>query len=106
MHVRTSALTARASGYFGSIALSVILLYLVAHLVDWQVGWITPAWSDVVWAVNLSLEFSIVANALCVVYDRGWFRHPLLIACSGLALQAVYWLYAVFPFDFGTKGTT
>ena len=66
--------TARGSGYIGSIVVNALLLYGVGHVVDWQIGWITPAWSDVVWALNLSLEVSLVANALFFLYDRGWFR--------------------------------
>ena len=91
----------RANGYLGSILVNAVLLYGVGHLVEWQIGWITPAWSDVVWALNLSLEVSLAANALFVLYDRDWFRYPMLVACTLAALQAVYVLYAVFPFDFG-----
>src|SRR5260370_40120123 len=93
--------TSRGSGYLGSIVINALLLYAVGHLGEWQMGWITPAWSDVVWALSLSLEVSIAANALFLVYDREWFRYPLLAACSLVALQAAYVLYAVFPFGFG-----
>ena len=91
----------RSNGYVGSIVVTAVLLYGVGHLVEWQIGWITPAWSDVVWALNLSLEVSLAANALFFLYDHDWFRYPVLAVCSLFALQAVYVLYAVFPFDFG-----
>ena len=91
----------RSNGYVGSIVVNALLLYAVGHLGDWQIGWITSAWSDVVWALNLSLEVSLVANALFFLYDHDWFRYPVLAVCSLFALQAVYVLYAVFPFDFG-----
>ena len=91
----------RANGYIGSIVVNAVLLYGVGHLVEWQIGWITPAWSDVVWALNLSLEVSLAANALFFLYDHDWFRYPVLAVCSLFALQAVFVLYAVFPFDFG-----
>jgi hypothetical protein len=93
--------TARGNGYLGSIAVNAVLLYSVTHVLEWQVGWITPAWADVVWPLSLSLEVSIAANALFLVYDNDWFRYPLLAASSLVAFQAVYALYAVFPFDFG-----
>jgi hypothetical protein len=93
--------TARGSGYIGSIVVNALLLYAVGHLGEWQIGWITSAWSDVVWALSLSLEVSIAANALFLVYDHDWFRYPLLAACSLVALQAAYVLYVVFPFDCG-----
>ena len=97
----TTQHSARASGYVGSIVVNALLLYAVGHLGEWQIGWITPAWSDVVWALSLSLEVSIAANALFLVYDHDWFRYPLQAACSLIALQAAYVLYVVFPFDFG-----
>src|SRR5206468_9338394 len=40
--------TLHSNGYVGSIVINALLLYAVGHLVDWQTGWITPAWSDVV----------------------------------------------------------
>ena len=91
----------RSNGYVGSIVVNALLLYAVGHLGDWQIGWITSAWSDVVWALRLSLEVSLAANALFFLYDHDWFRYPVLAVCSLFALQAVYVLYAVFPFDFG-----
>ena len=90
-----------ANGYVGSIVVNALLLYGVGRLVEWQIGWITPAWSEVVWALSLSLEVSIAANALFLVYDHDWFRYPVLAVCTLAAFQAVYVLYTVFPFDFG-----
>jgi hypothetical protein len=93
--------TPRSNGYVGSIVVNALLLYGAGHLVEWQIGWITLAWSDVVWAVSLSLEVSIAANVLFLVYDHDWFRYWVLATCCLAAFQAVYVLYAVFPFDFG-----
>ena len=70
--------TVHSHGYLGSIVINAFLLYAVGHLVDWQIGWITPAWSDVVWALSLSLEVSIAANALFLVY------HDWLLAAGGV----------------------
>jgi len=93
--------TSRGSGSVGSIVINALLLYAVGHLGDWQIGWITPAWADAVWALSLSLEVSIAANAVLVLYDHDWLRYPLLTVCSLFALQAVAVLYMVYPFDFG-----
>jgi hypothetical protein len=77
------------------------LLHGVGHVLEWQIGWITPAWSDAVWALNLSLEVSLAANAVFFLHDHDWFRYPVLVVCSLAALQALFVLYALFPFDFG-----
>jgi hypothetical protein len=92
---------ARRAGYVGSILVNLLLLYAADHLLDWRVAFVTPAWADVLWAVDLSLQASIVANALFLVYDAGWFRRLVEVVAIGCALVAGYQLYALFPFDFG-----
>ena len=68
--------TARSNGYVGSIVVNALLLYAVGHLGDWQIGWITSAWSDVAWALSLSVEVSLAANALFFLYDHDLGRLP------------------------------
>src|SRR5581483_10632557 len=90
----------RASGYLGAIVVDLILLYCAQHLSEWQISWMTPEWADVAWAVVLSLQVSIVANAASVVLDARWFRHLVRVVSTGFALLATMSLYTVFPFDF------
>jgi hypothetical protein len=93
----------RTSGYLVSIVIDMILLYAAQHLLEWNVPWITAEWSEVVWAVSLSLTISIVASALLLVYDEQWFHHLADFVATGAALVAGYWIYVVFPFDFGAE---
>jgi hypothetical protein len=79
----------------------MVLLYAAQHVLEWNVPWITAEWSDVVWAVNLSLVVSIVGNGLLLVYDEQWFHRLIDFVTTGAALVAGYWMYVVFPFDFG-----
>jgi hypothetical protein len=95
----------RASGFVGSIAVNAILLYAAHHVLDWQIGWITPAWSDVLWAVDLTLWASIVANALFLAIDAAWFRNLAGAISCAFAVLATWWLYVVFPFDFEAAAT-
>jgi hypothetical protein len=60
---------ARSGGYLLAIVINALLLYVVQHLVAWDVRFITPAWNDVLWAVDLSLQATIVANVLFLIYD-------------------------------------
>jgi hypothetical protein len=71
-------------------------------VVEWGIPFITPAWSAVVWAVQLSLVASIVVNALLLAYDAKWFRRLCDAGTCATGLIAGYWLYVVFPFDFGS----
>jgi hypothetical protein len=93
----------RTSGYLVSIVIDMVLLYAAQHLLEWNVPWITPEWSEVVWAVSLSLTVSIVANALLLVYDEQWFHRLIDFVATCAALVAGYWIYLVFPFDFGAE---
>jgi hypothetical protein len=92
----------RVSGYIGAIVVNGILLYAANHLLEWQVPWITAAWSDVLWAINLTLQVSIMLNALYIAFDVGWFRHLGEAVNAAVALLATWWIYLVFPFDFGS----
>ena len=91
------------SGYIVSIVIDLILLYVAQHLLDWNLPWIASTWSEVVWAVSLSLTISIVANALLLAYDQPWLRNSVEFVTIGVALLAGYWIYVVFPFDFGAE---
>lgn len=72
------------------------------HVLDWQIGWITPAWSDVLWAVDLSLEVSIVTNLLFLAFAANWFRNLAGAVSCAVAVFATWWIYVAFPFEFGS----
>jgi hypothetical protein len=99
---RADRLAARVSGSIGSIVTNALLLYAANHLLDWQFPWITPAWSDVLWAVDLTLEVSIVANVLFLMVDARWFRNLVGAISCAVAVMATWWLFIIFPFDFGS----
>ena len=95
---------ARSGGYLLTIVINALLLYVVHHLVAWEVGFITPAWNDVLWAVDLSLQATIVANVLFLIYDARWFHCLVQVVPAGIAAFAIWWLYQIFPFDLGSPG--
>jgi hypothetical protein len=92
----------RRGGFLGSIVVNAIMLYAAQHVLEWQIGWITPAWSDVLWVVDLTLEASIVVNALYLIFDASWFRNLGGAVSCGIAVLATWWLYVIYPFDFGS----
>jgi hypothetical protein len=94
----------RQGGYSVEVVVNAILLYAAHHLLAWGVPFLTPAFSDVLWAIDLSLGAAIIANALFIAYDPAWFRY-LSQACLNLfSLVSTYTLYRVFPFDFEPVG--
>jgi hypothetical protein len=99
---RADRMRDRGSGYLGSIVVDALLLYAAHHLLDWQVGWITPTWSAVLWAVDVTLEISMVANVLLLFIGSGWLRRVVGAISCAIAAVATGWVYAIFPFDFGS----
>jgi hypothetical protein len=95
----------RQAGYIGVVICNAILLVIAHSLLRWSVPFITPAWADVLWAIDLSLTAGIIANAIFVSYDEPWFRDLVQLALTALALVAWLTLAQVFPFDFGDPGT-
>jgi hypothetical protein len=65
------------------------------------VPFVTSAFADVLWAVDLSMTTTILANAVYLAYDAPWFRDLTQLGLSGLAFVVAALLYAVFPFDLG-----
>jgi hypothetical protein len=90
----------RRGGFIAALAVNSVILYAAHHLLEWGIPFITPSFRDVLWALNLSIGATIVANAFFIVYDAAWFRHVAQLGLDGLALLSAYTLYRVFPFDF------
>jgi hypothetical protein len=91
----------RQAGYIAAIVVNAILLAVAHSLLGWHVPFITPGWADVLFAIDLSLGGTIVANALYVSYDERWFRDLIKIALTVLSFVACLVVVQVFPFDFG-----
>jgi hypothetical protein len=91
----------RQAGYIGAVVFNAIFLAIAHNLVNWHLPFITPAWDDVVWAIDLSVGGSIVANAVFMGYDERWFRTLVQIPVTMLALVAWITVVQVFPLNFG-----
>ncbi len=89
----------RRAQYVIAIIINGLMLFVFNNLLNWNVPVITPHFAEVLWAFNLSINATIVVNALYLVYDAGWFRHLTQIMLAILAFNSVYWLYAIFPFN-------
>ena len=92
----------RRAGYVGVIVLNAILLAVAHSLPGWHVGFITSAFVQVLWAVDLSLGAAIVVNAMFLVDDSPPIRVAGQVVQNVFALVSGYTLYRIFPFDFGT----
>jgi len=89
----------RRSGYVISACIDTAILYTMNHLLEWGVPLVTPEFSDVLWAVNLSLITAIIINMTFVAYDAASWRWLGQAAMDATATLSAYALYLVFPFD-------
>lgn len=84
--------------YLFAILLNLILLYIANNLIYWNLSFIAASFSNVLWAVNLSLIVAVVANVSFVLYDPRWFKICSKIIMNITALVAAFTLLTVFPF--------
>lgn len=93
----------RRLGYVIAIAINLFALWVVHNVANWDLSFITASWPQVLWAFNLSLGATMVANALFLVYDAPWFRHLAQMVLNLLGIVVIVTLFRVFPFDFGPQ---
>ncbi len=102
--VATSDLTAIASRRFGyalSIAINVVLIYLINEWPGWQsLSFMTADAERVIPIINASMVIIIVANALYLIADPRWLRAIGEAVTAAVSFVAIACLLEVFPFDF------
>ena len=97
---RQTSVWAQRVGYIFAIIFTLIFMYIINHLLEWGVPFLTDDFRICLWVINLSLAASIVGNALLLAYDARWFRHIIQIILNIFAFVAVYIVYAILPFAF------
>ena len=88
------------SEYIAAIIFNLIFLYIVNNLLNWNVYFVTNAFNEVLWIINLSIIVSIIGNALLLLYGPERFRHLVKIIINIISFIAVYIVWKVFPFNF------
>ena len=83
-----------------AIIFNLIFIYIINQIPYWDISFITPAWSETLWILNLSLVVAIVGNLFFLFYHRQWIRSLIQIVMNVFAFWAVKALYTVFPFSF------
>jgi hypothetical protein len=84
--------------YLFTALVDLILLYIVNNLIYWNLSFISSSYTDVLWALNLTIFFTLVGNVSFILYDPPWFKHLVKIIINFTALYAAYIIYVVFPF--------
>jgi hypothetical protein len=86
--------------YVAAIIINAILIWVFANLLNWGVPFLTSDYSRVLWAIELSLAATILANVLFFIFDPGWFRHLLQTGLNIIAIIVGIIIFLIFPFTF------
>jgi hypothetical protein len=84
--------------YLFTSIINLILLYIANNILYWNLSFISSSFSEVLFAVNLSLIVRIVGNISFIFYHPPWFKHATKVIINITALLAAYMFYVVFPF--------
>jgi hypothetical protein len=87
----------KRSEYIFAIIVNLMIIYIVNNLLNWNLSFISSSFSQVLWAINLSIIVTILGNLLFLVYNPSWFRHLMKAIMNIFGLLAVYIFYKVFP---------
>jgi len=90
---------ARRFGYFISIVINFLVMYAVNNLYKWNTPYLTDRYSEVLWAINLSLSTVIFVHFIFLVFDRKWFRSLMKSLTNIFSFISVYVFRQVFPLD-------
>ena len=88
------------SEYFVAIIFNLIFLYIVNNLLNWHIYFVTNAFNEVLWIINLSITVAIIGNVLLLLYSPERLRHSVKIILNIISFIAVYIVWKVFPFNF------
>ena len=90
----------RKSEYIVAIIFSLIFLYIVNNLLNWNIYFITNTLNNILWIINISIITTIIGNTMLLAYNPEWFHHTIKIILNIISLIATYFVYTVFPFNF------
>jgi hypothetical protein len=87
----------RKTGYVASIIFLVIAIYILRHLREWGLTFLTEDFNRALFYIELSIYITIAANVLFFIYDNRWFKHLVqAVVNAGNALSTIMF-YVIFP---------
>ena len=89
----------RRFGYFISIIIQSGLLYAANNLLSWNIPYLTDDFSQVLWAVNLSLGVNIFIYFTFLFFDRRWFKNLMNALSNVFSFISLYVIRQVFPLE-------
>jgi hypothetical protein len=90
----------RRAGYIVAIIVMIVMLYVLDHLREWGVPFLTPDFDRCLFYIKLAIYVSIGSKALFIIYDHKWFRHLAEVIVNAANALSIIMVYVIFPFDF------
>ena len=88
-------------GYGFAIGFSLVLIYIVRNLQDWELlPFLTERFEEVVPWITFSLLAGILAYLAYILYDSQILRRAGEIVTSLITIVVTWRVLGVFPFDF------
>ena len=91
---------ARRVGYIVAIIVLFVIIYILRHLREWGLTFLTEDFDKCLFYIELSIYITIAANILFVFYDNRWFKHLLQVVTGIASAVALIMVYVIYPFDF------
>jgi len=89
------------SGFIAAIIINIIIWYIANNLLNWNLSFISPNFSNVLGILNLVIITTILINFIFIFYSASWFRNLLHIPVDILGIMTAYTFLIVFPFILG-----
>lgn len=90
----------KKSEYVIAVIANVIIFYIANNIVNWNLSFIAPSFTQVLWAINLAIGIKILGDILLIIYDPSWLRHTTKAVMNVFSFVAAYTFYVIFPLSF------
>ena len=91
------------SGYIASAVFSAVFLWVMNQLPAWKPFFLLDSYSEVLWAINMSLTVQIVLNLVLIFFHPLFFHYLIQTVFNLVSIVALVWLIRVFPVDFSAR---
>jgi len=88
----------RKAGYIATIIVMFIMIYVLRHLREWGLTFLTEDFERCLFYIELSIYVTIGANILFIFYDNRWFRHLAQVLVNAANALSTIMIYVIFPF--------
>jgi hypothetical protein len=88
----------RKTGYIVTIIIMFIMIYVLRHLREWGLTFLTDEFEKCLFYIELAIYVTIGANILFIIYDNRWFRHLVQVLVNAANALSTIMIYVIFPF--------